>query len=65
MSKQRLSASVDASVHMRAFDAFLRHYEGKHGVITDDEIREASRRARENAFVVRGKKFDRATRVSK
>lgn len=86
--KQRLSASVDASVlaaaeaavaegrapnvsawvnealrrqaeqdaRMRALDAFLAHYEAKHGVITDEEIQQASRRARERAFVVRGRK---------
>lgn len=40
---------------MRALDAFLQRYEAKHGLITDDEIREATRRARGRAVVVRGK----------
>jgi Arc/MetJ-type ribon-helix-helix transcriptional regulator len=87
-TKQRLSASVDASVleaadtavsegraanvsawvndalrrqaehdqRMRALDAFLGSYEAKHGVISDEELREATRAARERALVVRGKK---------
>lgn len=41
---------------MRALDGFLESYEAKHGVITDDEIHEATRRARARALVVRGKK---------
>jgi hypothetical protein len=88
MSKQRLSASVDASVltaaqaavsegraanvsawvnealrrqaahdnRMRALDDFLSRYEAKHGVIGEDELRAAQRRARARAVVVRGKK---------
>jgi hypothetical protein len=63
--RNRAYQQAEHDGRMRALDAFLRHYEGRHGVITDDEIRQAARRARENAFVVRGKKFDRATRVSK
>ena len=85
--KQRLSASVDASVlaaaqaavsagratnvsawvnealhrqaehdrRMGALDEFLAAYEAEHGVISDEEIRDASRRARSRALVVRGK----------
>jgi len=85
--KQRLSASVDASVllaaqaavadgrasnvsawvndalrrqaehdqRLRALDAFLETYEAKHGVVTNEEIREATHAARERALVVRGK----------
>jgi hypothetical protein len=86
-TKQRLSASVDATVmaaahsavsagratnisawvnealhrqaehdrRMRALDQFLRAYEAEHGKITEDEVREASRRARARAVVIRGK----------
>jgi hypothetical protein len=85
-SKQRLSASVDATVlvaaqaavaggrasnisawvnealhrqaehdtRMRALDAFLLGYEAEHGVISDEEMRAASRQARARAVVVRG-----------
>jgi hypothetical protein len=86
-TKQRLSASVDASVlaaaeaavsegratnvsswvnealhrqanhdrRMKALDEFLAAYESEHGVIREDEILEASRRASARALVVRGK----------
>ena len=40
---------------IRALDAFLVAYEAKHGVITDEEIAGASRRARSQAIVVRPK----------
>jgi hypothetical protein len=58
-----VSAWVNDALHrqaehdgrMRALDAFLQGYEAKHGVITDDEIRQATRRARSRALVVRGK----------
>jgi hypothetical protein len=85
--KQRLSASVDATVlaaaqaavsagratnisawvnealhrqaeydrRMRALDQFLLAYEAEHGTITEDEVRDASRRARARAVVIRGK----------
>ncbi|MEO8905378.1 MAG: hypothetical protein ABI488_22930 [Polyangiaceae bacterium] len=39
---------------LRAFDEFLLDYETKHGVITEAEIRNADRRARARATVVRG-----------
>jgi hypothetical protein len=93
-TKQRLSASVDATVlaaaqvavaegrasnvsawvnqalqkqaehdaRMRALDDFLAHYEAKHGTIGEDEIREATRRTRARAVVVRGKKRARSPR---
>jgi Arc/MetJ-type ribon-helix-helix transcriptional regulator len=86
MTKQRLSASVDADLvavaqeavtggraesisawvndalrlkadhdrRLQALDDFLAAYEAEHGEITDDEMRDAARRARERAVVVRG-----------
>lgn len=39
---------------LRALDEFLAAYEGEHGVISDEEIRDASRRTRGRATVVRG-----------
>jgi Arc/MetJ-type ribon-helix-helix transcriptional regulator len=59
-----VSAWVNEALHrqaehdrrLRALDEFLSAYEEQHGVITDDEIREASRRAREKSWVVRGTK---------
>ncbi len=38
---------------MRALDEFLESYEGEHGVITEDEMVAAARRARSRAIVVR------------
>jgi Arc/MetJ-type ribon-helix-helix transcriptional regulator len=38
---------------MQALDVFLEAYEAEHGVITDAEMEEASRRARSRATVVR------------
>jgi hypothetical protein len=49
---------VEHDARMRALDAFLADYEAKNGVITEEEIVIASRRARSAAVVVRG----RATR---
>jgi hypothetical protein len=40
---------------LRALDVFLAAYEAEHGAISEGEIREASRRARERAVVTRGK----------
>jgi hypothetical protein len=59
-----VSAWVNDALHrqaehdsrMRALDSFLEGYEAKHGVITAHEIEQATRRARERALVVRGKK---------
>jgi len=39
---------------MRALDEFLATYEEAHGEITEDEMRDAGRRARARATVVRG-----------
>lgn len=38
---------------LRALDDFLATYEAEHGEITDDEMREATRRSRSRATVVR------------
>ena len=47
----RLKADHDRRI--RALDDFLAAYEAEHGAITDDEIRQATRRARAGAVVVR------------
>jgi hypothetical protein len=68
-----VSAWVNAALHrqaehdrrMQALDVFLSHYESGHGVITEEEIREASRRAREKAIVVRGGRTASAKKVRK
>lgn len=57
-----LSAWVNDALHLkadhdgrlRALEEFISEYEAEHGEITDVEIREASRRARGRAVVVRG-----------
>jgi Arc/MetJ-type ribon-helix-helix transcriptional regulator len=41
---------------LAALENFVASYEAKHGRITDDEMREASRRARSRAVVVRGRR---------
>lgn len=60
---ESLSAWVNDALHLkaahdrrlRALDAFLAAYEAEHGEITEDEMRDAARRARAGAVVVRGK----------
>jgi Arc/MetJ-type ribon-helix-helix transcriptional regulator len=49
-----LRLQADHDRRMRALDGFLAAYEAEHGVISDDEIRQARRRARSRAVVVRG-----------
>jgi Arc/MetJ-type ribon-helix-helix transcriptional regulator len=49
----RLKAGHDR--RLRALDDFVVAYEAEHGKITEDEMREAARRARGRAVVVRGK----------
>jgi hypothetical protein len=53
---EALHRQAEHDGRMRALDAFLQSYEAKHGVITEEEMREASHRARGRAVVVRGKK---------
>jgi hypothetical protein len=49
-----LRLKADHDRRMRALDDFIAAYEKEHGVISDDEIRQAKRRARARAVVVRG-----------
>jgi Arc/MetJ-type ribon-helix-helix transcriptional regulator len=49
-----LRLKADHDRRLRALDDFLAVYEAEHGEITDDEMRDAARRARERAIVVRG-----------
>lgn len=48
-----LRRQVEHDRRMIALDDFLDRYEAKHGEITEEEIREATRRTRERAVVVR------------
>jgi len=48
-----LRRQADHDRRMQALDDFLAAYEAEHGEITDDEIREAERRSRGRAVVVR------------
>jgi hypothetical protein len=50
----RLKAAHDR--RLNALAALIRDYEAEHGEITDEEIEQASRRAREEAVVVRGRR---------
>jgi hypothetical protein len=57
-----LRRQADHDRRMQALDEFLAGYEAEHGEITEDEIREAERRTRSRAVVVRTpprKKVDR------
>ena len=49
-----LRLKADHDRRLQALDDFLAAYEAEHGEITDDEMRDATRRARERAIVVRG-----------
>lgn len=48
-----LVRQVDHDRRMRALDAFIHRYEAEHGTITEEEMRDAARRARSRAVVVR------------
>ena len=48
----RLKAGHDR--RLRALDDFIAAYETEHGEITEEEMRDSARRARERAIVVRG-----------
>lgn len=48
-----LRAKVEHDRRMAALDEFLAAYESEHGEITEQEIRDATRRTRANAVVVR------------
>lgn len=49
-----LRHQADRDRRLRALDVFLEAYEAEHGVIGDEEMRDATRRARGRAVVVRG-----------
>jgi Arc/MetJ-type ribon-helix-helix transcriptional regulator len=48
-----LRLKADHDRRMRALDEFIAAYEADHGEITEEEIRDAARRARAGATVVR------------
>ncbi len=48
-----LRRQAEHDQRMKALDDFLDSYEAEHGVITDDEMVTATRRARSRAIVVR------------
>ena len=49
-----LRLKADHDRRMQALDEFLGAYEAAHGRITDDEMRDAGRRARARSTIVRG-----------
>jgi len=49
-----LRLKVDHERRLRALDDFLAAYEAEHGEITEEDMRDAARRARGRAVVVRG-----------
>jgi Arc/MetJ-type ribon-helix-helix transcriptional regulator len=49
-----LRLKADHDRRLQALDESLAAYEAEHGEITDEEMRDAARRARERAIVVRG-----------
>lgn len=51
-----LRLKVEHERRLTALAAFLESYENTHRVITDEEIRDAARRARSRAVTVRGPK---------
>jgi hypothetical protein len=50
-----LRLKADHDRRLRALDDFFAAYEAEQGEITEDEMRDAARRARERALVVRGR----------
>jgi Arc/MetJ-type ribon-helix-helix transcriptional regulator len=49
-----LRLKADHDRRLRALDDFIAAYEAEHGPVTDEEMRDAARRARGRAVVVRG-----------
>ena len=49
-----LRMKVESDQRLRALDEFIAAYESEHGEITDDEVREVTRRVKGSAVVVRG-----------
>ena len=60
-----LRLKADHDRRLQALDDFLAAYEAEHGEITDDEMRDAARRARERAIVVRGGPEQRSSRSAR
>jgi Arc/MetJ-type ribon-helix-helix transcriptional regulator len=54
-----LRLKADHDRRLQALDEFLAAYETEHGEITEEEMRDAARRARERAIVVRGRQEER------
>jgi Arc/MetJ-type ribon-helix-helix transcriptional regulator len=54
-----LRAKVEHDRGLAALGAFIADFEAEHGEITEQEMREASRKARSEAVVVRGRPHDR------
>jgi Arc/MetJ-type ribon-helix-helix transcriptional regulator len=52
---EALRLKADHDRRLQALDDFLAAYEAEHGEITEDEMRDAARRSRERALVVRGR----------
>jgi len=50
-----LRLKTDHERRLQALDDFLAAYESEHGEITEHEMRDAARRARERAIIVRGR----------
>lgn len=53
---EALHRQIEHDRRMLALDSFLAAYEAQHGVISAQEIHDATRRARARAIVVRGAK---------
>jgi hypothetical protein len=58
-----LGKQVEHDRRMRALDEFLAAYEAEHGVITEDEMHEATLRTRTRAVVVRPPPSDSGRRT--
>jgi Arc/MetJ-type ribon-helix-helix transcriptional regulator len=56
-----LRLKADHDRRLQALDEFLAAYEAEHGEITEDEMRDAARRARERAVVIRGNPEQRSS----
>lgn len=54
-----LRLKADHDRRLQAVDEFLAAYEAEHGEITEEDMRDAARRARGRAVVVRGKPEER------
>jgi Arc/MetJ-type ribon-helix-helix transcriptional regulator len=56
-----LRLKADHDRRLQAVDEFLAAYEAEHGEITEEDMRDAARRARGKAVVVRGKPEERGS----